>query len=287
MEEKFEGNSTTYNDDLPVKEKLRILYDDPLSGKQHRVTVTYRFNENSLSAIENQLLRDPEFSSWTRKQDVLVTISTPQINASLSQLYSTVTGFEFKTTDDNTLHWTLFEDDDEIIRRVPINDISETISRIPFTDLTDRKPLDGPVYTVTYRGERYAFKAHQSVSQTHLFSAELVARVSLMDIPHIASFKGVVIYESVTDNNFYVEGMLLRYCAKFDLKFLLQYSDQQVEWPRKMKWAVQIAHGVIEIQKKGVMHGDLRCANVVIDDSDDAYIIDYVDGRGGMEGWTS
>jgi hypothetical protein len=35
------------------------------------------------------------------------------------------------------------------------------------------------------------------------------------------------------------------------------------------------------------MHGDLRCATMVIDDSDDAYIIDIVDSHGGMEGWTS
>jgi len=231
-------------------------------------------------------LRDAEFSSWNRKQDVVVPLYTPQINASLTQLYSTVTDFEFKTINTNVLHWTLFEDDEEIIKRVPINDIPETVPRIPFTDLVNRKPLEGPVYTVQYHGEHYAFKAHESVSQTQLFSAELLARVNLMDVPHVARLEGVVIYESVTDNNSYVAGMLLKYCAKFDLKFLLQYSDQEVEWMRKMKWAAQIAHGVIEIQKKAVMHGDLRCANNVIDDSDDAYIIDIVNGRGGMEGWT-
>jgi hypothetical protein len=203
-------------------------------------------------------LRDAEFSSWNRKQDVVVPLYTPQINASLTQLYSTVTDFEFKTINTNVLHWTLFEDDEEIIKRVPINDIPETVPRIPFTDLVNRKPLEGPVYTVQYHGEHYAFKAHESVSQTQLFSAELLARVNLMDVPHVARLEGVVIYESVTDNNSYVAGMLLKYCAKFDLKFLLQYSDQEVEWMRKMKWAAQIAHGVIEIQKKAVMHGDLR-----------------------------
>ena len=61
-----------------------------------------------------------------------------------------------------------------------------------------------------------------------------------------------------------------------DLKFLLQHSDPPFEWPRKGRWAAQIAHGVIGIQKKGVMHGDLLCANVVIDKFHTTYLIDIV-----------
>ena len=33
------------------------------------------------------------------------------------------------------------------------------------------------------------------------------------------------------------------------------------------------------------MDGDLCCENVVIDDSDDAYIIDIIDDEGYMEDW--
>jgi len=34
------------------------------------------------------------------------------------------------------------------------------------------------------------------------------------------------------------------------------------------------------------MHGDLRCPNVVVDENDDAHIIDIVDGEGYMDAWT-
>jgi hypothetical protein len=35
------------------------------------------------------------------------------------------------------------------------------------------------------------------------------------------------------------------------------------------------------------MHGDLRCENIVIDEKEDAYIIDIIDGCGYMDGWIS
>ena len=40
----------------------------------------------------------------------------------------------------------------------------------------------------------------------------------------------------------------------------------------------------VEIQRQVIMHGDLRCANIIIDDSDDAYISGIINGQ---EGWTS
>lgn len=62
MNEKFGGHSTSYNNGDPVKEKLRILYNHPITG-QHRVTIVYSFNNTHPHAIENKLLRSPEFSS--------------------------------------------------------------------------------------------------------------------------------------------------------------------------------------------------------------------------------
>lgn len=174
-----------------------------------------------------------------------------------------------------------------MIKRVLADDIPESIPRIQFADITDQSRLDGPVYTVPYCGKRHALKAHESVFQNHLFRVELFARVKLGDVPHVAKLVGVIVQNDMVDKRSYVVGMLLRYCEKTDLKFILQHSDPPVEWSRKERWAAQIAHGVIEIQKKGVMHGDLRCANIVIDQLDDAYIIDIVNGQGGMEGWTS
>ena len=41
------------------------------------------------------------------------------------------------------------------------------------------------------------------------------------------------------------------------------------------------------IHKAGLLHGDLRCQNVVIDSRNDAQLIDITNGQGFMEGWNS
>ena len=52
-----------------------------------------------------------------------------------------------------------------------------------------------------------------------------------------------------------------------------------------MKWAAQITHGLLELHKIGITHGDLRCENIVLDEKLNAKIIDIVQGTGCMPGW--
>jgi serine/threonine protein kinase len=60
---------------------------------------------------------------------------------------------------------------------------------------------------------------------------------------------------------------------------------RKVDWKIKMTWAAQIAHGLMEIHRVRVTHGDLPAENVVLDDKLDAKIIDIVPGWGFMFGW--
>ena len=70
-------------------------------------------------------------------------------------------------------------------------------------------------------------------------------------IPHVAKLVGVVVHNS------YVEGFLLEYCSRGDLKSLLKESHPPVAMSRKDRWAAQIAHGILMIHKAGIFHGDL------------------------------
>ena len=56
---------------------------------------------------------------------------------------------------------------------------------------------------------------------------------------------------------------------------------------RRLKVKVKMghsAHGLMVIHKAGIIHGDLRCENVVLDEKLDARIIDVVQDQGFMEG---
>lgn len=106
----------------------------------------------------------------------------------------------------------------------------------------------------------------------------------------MATFVGAVIANIRLNGTRYVAGILMNYYARGALKWILSRANRAnapVEWETKWKWVCQIAHGMVEIQRAGVMHGDLRCENVVIDDKGDAYIIDVVNGCGFMDGYMS
>ena len=126
-------------------------------------------------------------------------------------------------------------------------------------------------------------KAHESAIQNDDFRTELNALIQLGTVPHVAPLLAIVVEKSKMDNTFYVCGILLKYYIKGDLKTLLQ-SEPPVEMKRKWKWAAQIAHGLMGIHDAGILHGDLRCDNVVVDESDDAHVIDIINGHGYTEG---
>ena len=97
--------------------------------------------------------------------------------------------------------------------------------------------------------------------------------------------KAVVVGYSPFENTSYVDGMLLQYCSKGSIKHLLQSSDHPISSARKQRWAAQIAHGISNIHKADLIHGDLRCENVVVDENDDAYVADLQNGTTWMRGW--
>ena len=286
MDDSFGGNTTYYHFDDPIKEKHRFKYIHPETRVNYRVTISYEYNVDLPDALENKLLRSLEYSSWPCKLEVLLPLYSPELENISSKLYSTVTGLQFRTASCGKFTWTAFEDTEEIVAVIPIEKIHSDVPIINIGDLSAFRRLDGFAYAVDYCGERHVFKAHESPFQNGIFLAELFARLALGDIPHVLGLTGIVEKRSTLDGRSYVAGILMKYCGKGDLNFLQSRAESSVDWGRKTKWAAQITHGVMGIHQAGVVHGDLRCRNVVVDDNDDAYIIDIIDGNGYMDGWT-
>jgi serine/threonine protein kinase len=61
-------------------------------------------------------------------------------------------------------------------------------------------------------------------------------------------------------------------------------GEGKILWRRRERWAKQIVEGLSEIHDAGFVHGDLTLSNIVIDECDDAKIID-INRRGCPVGW--
>jgi hypothetical protein len=94
-----------------IYQKLTTLYKNPLTYTQLHISVGYRFNEKIPSAIENQLLRSPEYEDWEQKKNVLLPLFTSVLESNSHKIWLTVTGLEFYTaTNNGELAWKTFED---------------------------------------------------------------------------------------------------------------------------------------------------------------------------------
>jgi serine/threonine protein kinase len=140
-------------------------------------------------------------------------------------------------------------------------------------------------FTAKFLGVTFFVKAHVDPIQDSNFPRELESRIMIGDAPHICSLLGVVVQDSPVDGTSYVQGMLLKYAKRGTLLHVLRNSDPPIEPVIKERWAAQIAHGLAGIHRAGVVHGDLKCENIVVDENDDILIIDIADGNSNTRGW--
>jgi len=283
----FAGHSTYFRNDIAVKEKLKTIYVHPLTFVEHKITVSYNYNETLSTAIENHLLRSPEYTNWDDKKKVLIPMYSSAVELFADKLCRTVTGLEFYTAKPDEVQWRVFEDTEEIVRQIPATEIPPHIPRINFSDLAFVENVMGTVYKVMHKHKIYAMKSHESASQNDDFRTEVDALVKVGEVPHVVPLVGVVVQDSPMDGNSYVQGILLKYCEKGSLQTLMEDADFPLDSSRKDRWAAQIAHGIMSIHEAGLMHGDLKSGNVVVDEFDNANLIDITNGHGFTEGWTS
>jgi hypothetical protein len=246
-------------------ERINTQYHCPLSHTKLQYSIRYRFNESVPSAIENKLLRWPEYESIEAKLALLVPICR-NILETCPKIWLTVTGIELYTTEDNTLQWRVFEDKDEVLTRIPTADLPQHVVKVDISDLEKISMLNHIVFTADYDYETYVLKLHRASHQEHDFPAEVMARIKAAGLPHINEMEAVVVNNRYDPERSYVEGILLQYCQRGSLESVLKESDPPIDAVTKKRWAAQIAHGIAALHGVGLLHGDLRCGNIVIDD---------------------
>src|SRR5699024_4448772 len=96
----------------------------------------------------------------------------------------------------------------------------------------------------------------------------------------VIQFYGVV----VDDREEHVTGLLISYASRGALIDVIYDNHHSLPWPTREKWARQIVGGLSEIHEAGFVQGDFTLSNIVIDDNDDAKIID-INRRGCPIGW--
>ena len=278
----YEGYSTDRDPITkePVAEKVTTMYRNPQSYTQLQLSINYKYNPNHPGCLENELLRSPEYQGIEEKLARLVPVYTKILEAEPPpRVWLTVTAITLSTNENGEIESTLSEDKEEAVTILHTSKIPADVPKIRFDRLYDLRSIDPVMYTAQYESETCALKMSSTVNE-ELFKAEVNGRIKLGQCPHINEMIGVVINNPYIPERSYVEGMLLQYCPAGDLLNVLSNADHPTGMELKHKWAVQIAHGIMELHKKGIIHGDLCSRNVVIHDEEDAQIIDISTNMG-------
>ena len=140
--------------------------------------------------------------------------------------------------------------------------------------------LSGFVYKVRVHGRVLIKKEIPGPDNVDEFLYEINALEQLYPAENVIQFYGVV----VDDREEHVTGLLISYAARGALLDVIYDNDHSIPWPAREKWARQIVAGLSEIHEAGFVQGDFTLSNIVIDENDDAKIID-INRRGCPIGW--
>lgn len=140
--------------------------------------------------------------------------------------------------------------------------------------------MSGFVYKVRIRGQTLIKKEIPGPDTVDEFLYEINALSRLSNSRNVIAFHGVI----VDDSGLYVKGLLISYAEQGALIDVLFDHDHSLPWFRRERWARQIVEGLSEIHESGFVQGDFTLSNIVIDDEDNAKIID-INRRGCPVGW--
>ena len=144
--------------------------------------------------------------------------------------------------------------------------------------------MSGFVYKVRVDGEILIKKEIPGPDTIDEFLYEINALTRLRFSQDVIRFHGVV----VDDDYEHVKGLLISYAAKGALiDIIFEHSQEHrpdLPWPTREKWARQIIQGLADIHESGFVQGDFTLSNIVIDEYDNAKIID-INRRGCPVGW--
>ncbi|KAJ5444647.1 uncharacterized protein N7458_008519 [Penicillium daleae] len=275
LEQRWILNLSMHFRDNSGREKFFVTYaETPTKWRRVTISMDYR------GAPPNSLERDLEELRYQRDKCARIYESIRESLAEI-QFYDTVTNLKVETLD-GRLHVHVTEDVNEIIPYPPIASIRHLRGArcVPEHLLHFDSHLSGFVYKVQLGGHPYIKKEIPGPDTVDEFLYEINALHALNGAPNVIRVEGIV----VDDQQEVVKGLLISYAEQGALVDMLYEQRGQISFARRERWAKQIVHGLCEIHESGYVQGDFTLSNIVVDEHDDAHIID-INRRGCPVGW--
>lgn len=269
--------SMAFRDDLE-REKFFITFAEK-ANRWRRVTVSVDYRNKPHDSLEVDLKTLP----FQRDKSAHI---YEAIRESLTrvQFYDTVTNLNLETAD-GRLHVHVTEDLNEIIKYPPIAAISHLdlglLPKVLESDLHFQSHLSGFVYKVLVHGRSFIKKEIPGPDMIDEFLYEVNALWDLRDSEYVIDFCAIVL----DDKQELIKGLLISFADRGTLvDVIYDNRDPPLPWETRDKWAKQIVAGLADIHEHGFVQGDFTLSNIVIDNEENARIID-INRRGCPVGW--
>ena len=253
------------------------------NATRRRFTRRLVWNEFKINAVENMIIK---MESNCRLVEAWNQTLYDLGFRSFDGWYSDgVTGVEIQTSEKSDVPTLVIYKDEEETINYPL--VCEFQKMYPWCDIIDDlhyeivRTLRTPIDLVLYKNAFHALKIIQKPDDLKSFLNEASALANLSNSPYVTQLTAFVSMANPYERNGndVVCGMLTEFCERGDLQTLLHVEGvKNIPWHLKLKWAKQIALGVQDIHSLGLVHGDLKCHNVVIDARDNAKILDVCSG---------
>lgn len=271
--------SMHFRDESP-REKFFLTYAET-PERWRRVTVSCDYRDAPMDSLERDLQSLHYQKDKSARIYESIRMSLPDI-----QFYDTVTNFKLETKDDR-LHVHVTEDVNEIIPYPPVHLVNHlNCPRYKENQLHFDEHMSGFVYRVNVGESTWIKKEIPGPDSVDEFLYEVNALSDLVGSKGVIQLKGLVVNNEET----LIKGLLLGYAEQGALIDIVYDSKEghipKVSWARRENWAKQIIHGLSNIHEAGFVQGDFTLSNIVIDERDEAQIID-INRRGCPVGWES
>lgn len=274
MEWKWILNLSMHFRDQSDREKFFVTYAER-PNLRRRLTVSCDYRDALEGTLERELAEMKYQRDKSAKIYEAIKESLPAI-----QFYETITNLKLQTSN-GRLHVHVTEDVHEIIPYPPVIAIAHLrCPKYKESELEFESHLSGFVYKVKVNGQVYIKKEIPGPDTVDEFLYEINALYALADSEHVISFGGCVVDEKREK----VKGLLISFASKGALIDIVFHEKGRLPWRLREKWAKQIVTGLSEVHEAGYVQGDFTLSNIVIDEDDNAKIID-INRRGCPVGW--
>lgn len=274
LEEKWILNLSMHFRDRSPREKFFVTYAEQ-PNRWRRVTISCDYRDAATDSLENDLQNLDSQRGKSERIYESIRMSLPKI-----KFKDTVTNLKLETKDDR-LHVHVTEDLNEIIPYPStqavkhLNCLMQSESELEFV-----AHLSGFVYKVNVNGLICIKKEIPGPDSVDEFLYEINALHALTNSKSVIQFQGLI----VDEDRAVVKGLLISFAEHGALVDLLYEMKNRLGWAMRESWAKQIVQGLAEIHEAGFVQGDFTLSNIVVNERDEAKIID-INRRGCPVGW--